>query len=235
MPVPETSGEATSEPAARDSGPPTKIVYDLEADAPHTLPPQRGSEHKMLLWAIVAGVVLVGVALMLRDDRPPAKRLPVKTLPAAQQPPVAPPAPQPPVVITQPSDTPEPQATKAAAEQAAAKKAVEKLVAAAQASETDGDRARAVELYEQALVLAPTDAAVLSRLSLVYLNRGDNERAMTHAQRAVTADATSSEGWIVLGAARDATGDHKGAREAYRRCAEVGAGDYVTECKRMLR
>jgi cytochrome c-type biogenesis protein CcmH/NrfG len=48
-------------------------------------------------------------------------------------------------------------------------------------------------------------------------------------------DPTSSEGWIVLGAARHALGDPRGARDAYRECAERGVGEYVVECKRMLR
>jgi cytochrome c-type biogenesis protein CcmH/NrfG len=51
----------------------------------------------------------------------------------------------------------------------------------------------------------------------------------------VTVSPDSSEGWIVLGAAKQALGDPHAAREAYRRCAEVGTGVYVEECRRMAR
>ena len=46
---------------------------------------------------------------------------------------------------------------------------------------------------------------------------------------------TSSEGWIVLGAARHALGDPHGARDAYRKCVEIGRGSYVEECRRVAR
>jgi Tfp pilus assembly protein PilF len=74
---------------------------------------------------------------------------------------------------------------------------------------------------------------VLSHLAFGYLNRGDNQQAADFAARAVAIDPTSSEGWIVLGAARDALGDGKSARDAYRKCVELGQGDYVQECRRV--
>jgi Flp pilus assembly protein TadD len=72
-------------------------------------------------------------------------------------------------------------------------------------------------------------------LAFNHLNRGDNARARDFAARAAALDARSSEAWIVLGAARDALGERTAAREAYKSCVELGHGDYVTECRRMVR
>jgi Tfp pilus assembly protein PilF len=92
-----------------------------------------------------------------------------------------------------------------------------------------------MELYQQALAMNPNSSLALSRLAFGYLNRGENEQAMQFASRAVAIDPTSSEGWIVLGAAQHATGEREKAREAYRNCVEHGQGDYITECRRMAR
>ena len=98
-----------------------------------------------------------------------------------------------------------------------------------------GGRARAVAVYEKALELNPDGSEALSKLGFIFLNRGSNKKAAEYAARAVENDPTSSEGWIVLGAARHVLNDYEGAREAYRRCVEQGKGDYVIECRRMLR
>jgi hypothetical protein len=72
-------------------------------------------------------------------------------------------------------------------------------------------------------------------LAFGYLNRGRNNDASTYAARAVEIDPTNSEGWIVLGAGKSELGDRKAAKEAYRKCVELGRGPYVAECKRMVR
>ncbi len=109
------------------------------------------------------------------------------------------------------------------------------LVEQARAFEQQGKPRQAMELYEQAIVLAPNAPDVLSRLAFNHLNRGQNQQASDYAARALAVDPTSSEGWIVLGAARQALGDPHGARDAYRKCVEVGRGSYVDECKRVAR
>ena len=93
----------------------------------------------------------------------------------------------------------------------------------------------AVSLYEEAVQLNPNGSDVLSKLAFHYLNRGKSERAREFASRAVAVDPASSEGWIVLGAARHALKDRDGAREAYRNCVKLGKGQYVQECRRMVR
>ena len=68
-----------------------------------------------------------------------------------------------------------------------------------------------------------------------YLNKGRNAQAADYAARAVESNPRNSEGWIVLGAAKHELGDRKAAREAYKQCVEQGVGEYVAECRRMLR
>jgi hypothetical protein len=107
----------------------------------------------------------------------------------------------------------------------------------AQARKLDDQRRsrKAVALYEQALTVNPNGSEALSRLAFYRLNRGKNREAADYAARALQGDPTSSEAWIVLGAARDALKDRQGSRDAYRKCAEIGKGEYVGECRRMLR
>lgn len=109
------------------------------------------------------------------------------------------------------------------------------LIAEGRALEQEGKRAQAMAFYERALSITPNDAALLSRMAFNHLNRGDNKSAEDFAARAAAVDPTSSEAWIVLGAARDGLGNRAGARDAYKRCVELAKGEYVEECRRMVR
>ena len=111
---------------------------------------------------------------------------------------------------------------------------VEELLGRARKLE-DSKPKQALSLYEQAAALVPTNSAVLGRLAFGYLNRGRMADAADYAARAVAQDPTNSEGWIVLGAAKHELGDRKAAKEAYRKCVELGRGSYVEECRRMVR
>ena len=105
----------------------------------------------------------------------------------------------------------------------------------ARALEKKNKRAEAVSIYERAVQLNPNGSDVLSKLAFHYLNRGKSERAREFAARAVAVEPANSEGWIVLGAARHALKDRDGAREAYKNCVKLGKGQYVQECRRMVR
>ncbi|MBN1655948.1 MAG: tetratricopeptide repeat protein [Deltaproteobacteria bacterium] len=109
-------------------------------------------------------------------------------------------------------------------------KAVEKALALHQRSQ----RAKAKKEYRHALEINPSGAQALSKLALYALETGKYAEAIELAERATSVDPTSSEGWIVLGAARQATADQKGAMLAYRKCSE-SSGQYVNECRRLLR
>lgn len=109
------------------------------------------------------------------------------------------------------------------------------IIEEARALEGRRKRKQAAALYEQALQLDPNGSEALSKIAFNYLNRGKNAEAEEYAARAVAVDPTSSEGWIVLGAARHARRDRDGAKEAYKQCVALGQGEYVEECKRMVR
>lgn len=98
-----------------------------------------------------------------------------------------------------------------------------------------GKRQRALETYELAIAADPNGHEALSKVAYHYLNVGKNNEAREYAQRAVSANPRSSEGWIVLGAAREGLRDREGAKEAYRQCATIAEGSFVTECKRLAR
>jgi CheY-like chemotaxis protein len=228
-----------------------------------TVPPAYGNKRSLAIGAAIVVVLGLTALFVTRStDAPtatvtslpkpePKPALPVE--PAPSQPPpaaalAAPPEPaaapvaaprQPdppaaalePTVAAAPPTTASPQATPAVPDAPAAKD----ILAQGQKLEAQGKVKQALSLYEAAAEQMPTDSNVLSRLAFGYLNRGRNSDAASFAARAVQADPTNSEGWIVLGAARDQLGDRKGARDAYRKCADQGRGSYTTECRNMVR
>ncbi len=143
-------------------------------------------------------------------------------------------APEQPPAAAAPAPAAVPQAPVAPADSAAVAPNVEDLLGRARKLE-DSKPKQALSLYEQAAQLVPTNTAVLSRLAFGYLNRGRTADAADYAARAVAQDETNSEGWIVLGAAKHELGDRKAAREAYKKCVDLGRGSYVEECRRMVR
>lgn len=109
------------------------------------------------------------------------------------------------------------------------------IIARARRLEHSRRRNEAVALYQQVLELDPNHSEALAKLAFNFLNQGKNREAVDYASRALSGDPSSSEAWIVLGAAKEALNDQEGARDAYRRCAEVGKGVYLAECRRMVR
>ena len=74
----------------------------------------------------------------------------------------------------------------------------------------------------EALLANGRDAPMLRfALASRYLEAGDAQAALRHAEAAVALDAAYSAGWKVLGQARAAAGDERGAIESYRRGIEV--------------
>lgn len=109
------------------------------------------------------------------------------------------------------------------------------LLAAAEALRGRGRRAELSAAYEQILTVYPDATDVLRKLAYLHLDTRNNARAHELAVRATTLEPTNAEGWIVLGAAREGLGDRPGARDAYRRCAALGEGEFSNECRRLVR
>ncbi|HEX2678192.1 MAG TPA: tetratricopeptide repeat protein, partial [Polyangiales bacterium] len=152
---------------------------------------------------------------------------------AQVQEPAAAPVPVPEVAApVEPAKAPQPAV---AARRNLASPTYSELVQAGEALGRGGQARDALDAYERALALRPDGALALSHIAYLHLNRGDNAAAKQFAARAVIADPTNSEGWIVLGAVQDTLGDREGARAAYRKCASLGVGPYVRECQQLVR
>ena len=218
--VPASLQELASRP------PPPPIRHEPEA-----LP---SSSTRWVISAVVVAVALIVFAFVYRSVRPTARTQPepMQVDPTSGQAQAAPDPNAQPTHAGATAEEPPPvdlDLTAQATSDAAA------LIAEGRALEQAGKRTQAMELYDRALAITPNDPALLSRMAFNHLNRGDNKSAEDFAARAAAVDPTSSEAWIVLGAARDGQGNRTGGREAYKSCVELGRGDYVEECRRMLR
>lgn len=89
--------------------------------------------------------------------------------------------------------------------------------------------------YRRAIELNPESSAALGELARLTLARQNTREAMELAERATVVDPTNALAWVTLGAARQQRGDREGARQAYRSCVKLGKGEYVRECRAMLR
>ncbi len=94
---------------------------------------------------------------------------------------------------------------------------------------------RAVAAYRRAIELEPEASPALAELARLMLARSNTREASELAERATAVDPSNALAWVTLGAARQARGDRQGARQAYRNCAKLGKGQYVSECRAMLR
>jgi Flp pilus assembly protein TadD len=109
------------------------------------------------------------------------------------------------------------------------------LVEVGRAFARKGRNEQAREAFQRALDAQPNASPALAGMAFVYLNMGDRGLAKLFATRALDADPTNSQGWIVLGASLEMLGDRAGAREAYRKCATDAVGSYVGECRNLAR
>ena len=94
---------------------------------------------------------------------------------------------------------------------------------------------RAVAAYRRAIALNPEGADALAELGRLMLARQHTREAAELAERATALEPSNSLAWVTLGAARQMRGDRQGARQAYQNCAKLGRGQYVSECRAMLR
>jgi len=95
--------------------------------------------------------------------------------------------------------------------------------------------ARAVAAYRRAIEIQPNSSPALAELARLMLARSHTREASELAERATAVDPSNALAWITLGAARQMRGDRQGARQAYQNCVKLGEGQYVSECRAMLR
>jgi Flp pilus assembly protein TadD len=94
---------------------------------------------------------------------------------------------------------------------------------------------RAVAAYRRAIELNPQESPALAELGRLMLARNNTREAAELAERATAIDPSNALAWVTLGAARQTRGDRQGARQAYQNCVKLGQGQYVSECRAMLR
>lgn len=111
----------------------------------------------------------------------------------------------------------------------------EAALVAAEKSLSRGRVKAAEKAFSELAVHPAAPAAVRSGWAMALLQRSRAEAAAFQATQAISRDATDSRGWIVLGAARQSLGQREAAFEAYGACVERGQGEFVKECKRMMR
>lgn len=81
--------------------------------------------------------------------------------------------------------------------------------------------AEAVATYQAGLKLDPDDAAGNLGIGRCYLALDNPTSAVTHLDRATSADAENGEAWLYLGRAHDALENYPSAETAYRRAMET--------------
>lgn len=95
--------------------------------------------------------------------------------------------------------------------------------------------AAAEKLYREAIAIDGERPEALIDFAFFQLERGKNEDAQQYSERGARLDPSSSKAWITLGASLQALGRRDEAMEAYRKCVEQGTGQYVSDCRLMLR
>jgi hypothetical protein len=205
------TAQPVATPPSAAQGAVTQLGVAPSAVAQPAPAPQRASVPAVAPSAAAQGVAAVAVA------QAAAAQPMAATSPA----PVAPPVLPVPVQPLASGNSPEPT--------------FDELLAVAHSFVRRGNNQTALDAFEHALRVRPDAPSALSGKALTYLNLEDTQSAKLYASRAVAADPTNSEGWIVLGAAEEQLGSRDAAREAYRHCAEQGVGSYVVECRQLVR
>lgn len=92
----------------------------------------------------------------------------------------------------------------------------EKLKGQGNAAMQKKDYASAIDLYTQALEIAPLNPIYLSNRAAAYSGAGQHEFAKNDAELAVATDPKYTKAWSRLGLAKFALGDAQGSMDAYK-------------------
>jgi hypothetical protein len=207
------------------------------------------STPSMLPWALLVLAILFGagaVAFVISQRRAPRADLAPAPTPVAVPVSASTPAPAPATApVTAPAPVAAPATAPAPAPVSAPTEDSNRVYPETGAPDTyDAQLAlarrlkrgsRAVAAYQRAIVLNPEGADALAELARLMLARQHTREATELAERATAIDPSNALAWVTLGAARQMRGDRQGARQAYQNCAKLGKGQYVAECRAMLR
>ncbi len=214
---------------------------------PSSIVPRQPAKPTMLPWALLVLAIGCGVAAVAYVistggggvSGPVAAPAPVTapvavtepvTAPVAVTAPVTEPAPEP---VVEPEPEPVPVAEGGAIY--AATGALDTYEAQLALARRLKRGSRASAAYRRAIELNPEGSPALAELARLMLARNHTREAAELAERATAVDPSSAHAWITLGAARQMRGDRQGARHAYQNCVKLGKGQYVSECRAMLR
>lgn len=103
------------------------------------------------------------------------------------------------------------------------------------AAEHGGGPRSSARLNKQREVAAVNEPDDLGESAMRALNAGQPRDALRLAQQAVADHPERANGWIVLGAANDALGDHAAALTAYANCSARATGARVATCRALAR
>ncbi|KAL4893877.1 hypothetical protein BDV59DRAFT_176368 [Aspergillus ambiguus] len=92
----------------------------------------------------------------------------------------------------------------------------------------------AIDLYTQALAIAPANPIYLSNRAAAYSASGQHEKAAEDAELATAVDPKYSKAWSRLGLARFDMADYHGAKEAYEKGIEAEGNGGSDAMKRGL-
>ncbi|CAK39844.1 small glutamine-rich tetratricopeptide repeat-containing protein 2 [Aspergillus awamori] len=96
------------------------------------------------------------------------------------------------------------------------------------------DYSTAIDLYTQALAIAPSNPIYLSNRAAAYSAAGQHEKAAEDAELATAVDPKYSKAWSRLGLARFDLADYHGAKEAYEKGIEAEGNGGSEAMKRGL-
>jgi len=238
-------------------------VFEEEAaeanvDAPGVAPPgavvSADSRPSMLPWALLI-LVLGGAVVALAYWKSVGEPAPVAvTAPVAVSAPVPVPVPVPvtapvsatapvaapvtvpaPAPVADPVPVPEPSIADPANTVYPPTGAIDTYEAQLELARRLKRGARAVAAYRRAIELEPNAGPALAELARLMLARSHTRESSELAERATAVDPSNALAWVTLGAARQMRGDRQGARQAYQNCVKLGEGQYVSECRAMLR
>ena len=85
-----------------------------------------------------------------------------------------------------------------------------------QAYSMSGETDRAIEEYKIALMYDPDSSVVLTKLAAEWVRKGELNRALEFAKRAVTSDAKNQDARLILAGLLSTTYDNEGAIREYR-------------------